>query len=189
MFSREFCFLNCAEISLAFPVAGTPFPRLADRLYHLNQGRLLHRLQPRDRSQLQQRPLPPPVLSSPARSHRPYKPRNTPHLDHHRHYHASDTPLVPGIPRIAAAVVTAFPLLSSSAAPTDAHTFPLPLTERRHAMMVLADDNAHAMPMAPPRLVPGRRRRRQVMLWDRVAGTRGRNVVRIKSTCAGCDGN
>ena len=36
------------------------------------------------------------------------------------------------------------------------------------------------MPMAPPRLAPGRWGRRQAELRDRVAGARGRHVVRIK---------
>jgi hypothetical protein len=47
---------------------------------------------------------------------------------------------------------TAFPPLPSSAAPTDALAIPLPLpltvsagAKRRHAMMVLADDNAPAV--------------------------------------------
>ena len=102
-----------------------------------------------------------------------------PHLDHHHHHHVSDTPSGPGVPPIAVVVVAISPL-SSSAAPTDAHALSAPADRRRHAMMVLADDNAHAMPVAPPRLVPGRRRRRQVVLWDEVAGTRGRNVMRVK---------
>ncbi|KAH9977400.1 hypothetical protein BJV77DRAFT_1074189 [Russula vinacea] len=45
-----------------------------------------------------------------------------------------DTPPVPGIPRITVVavvvvIVTAFPPLSSSSAPTNAHAFPLALTD------------------------------------------------------------